>query len=335
MTLAPSAHSGQAELENEGAICELGRSESRQTTWMSRVTSEVNSEFFSEERCVELDGDLDFLDIDGMITYEYEETLKNAVDMFPTEGEVCVSIRHPSETDSPVIAVSDNFEKITGYRRHEVVGKSCRFLDDHCTVDWDAFARRQAAQATGSQTTAVVLNQRKTGEHFVNLVSSRGLVVAERNPDASEGGDRVPTEKMLLVEIHADITNIPEGCVRDRVVEKFADVVERIHSKTLHLIGEMAIAGMRKIDDEFRAATLRERESWRLLPQPHWKMASTAPRARDEVWISQQQQQQHCSRDVCPKLGGCAVGTSFAWGVLLASGMSLGMLGVLARWRNI
>eukprot|EP01041_Mallomonas_annulata_P005998 gene5998-12086_t len=41
-----------------------------------------------------------------------------------------ISISSSTESDYPLIFVNSYFEKMTGYTRHEVIGKNCRFLQD-------------------------------------------------------------------------------------------------------------------------------------------------------------------------------------------------------------
>ena len=45
------------------------------------------------------------------------------------ECKFCVTVANPQSEDSPLIAVSEEFETMTGFSRHEILGVNCRFLN--------------------------------------------------------------------------------------------------------------------------------------------------------------------------------------------------------------
>lgn len=225
-----------------------------------------------DKRSVDLDDDSRPSDVDKLIIFECESVWQAEFGASFPSTDACVSIVDPFSMDSPTIAVSDNFEKITGFRRQEVIGKDCRFLSENCPVEWDDFLRLQIAQATGVPTTATVVNQRKSGDFFVKLVSTRGLLVAEGLEGAGE--------RMLHVEIHLDLTSIPEGWSRERLTERFGAIAESIQLKALPRISQMAVEGM------------TAHGTGRLLAEPRWKEVSSPSRTiGHEFSISQQPQQ--------------------------------------------
>jgi PAS domain S-box-containing protein len=86
-----------------------------------------------------------------------------------------------SQPDIPIIYVSDIFERLTGYSKHEVLGRNCRFLQSpegkvqagvrREFVDNDSvlylkqrIAKRQEAQRS-------LINYRKGGQPFMNLLT--------------------------------------------------------------------------------------------------------------------------------------------------------------------
>merc|ERR1719191_418885 len=141
-----------------------------------------------------------------------ESSIREAIRAVVTNGEFCVTIADPSIPDTPLIAVSEKFEKITGYGRGEVLGKNCRFLNAGCLLDPVDLMRLRAACANGSDFTAVLTNRRKSGEFFLNLLDLRGLTVAT-NPCTGE-------ELWFLVGIQADVTNVGvEGVREDHLAE--------------------------------------------------------------------------------------------------------------------
>lgn len=45
------------------------------------------------------------------------------------ECKFCVTVANPHGEDFPLIAVSEEFETMTGYTRNEILGVNCRFLN--------------------------------------------------------------------------------------------------------------------------------------------------------------------------------------------------------------
>ena len=76
-------------------------------------------------------------------------------------------VTDPSQHDNPIVFVNDAFLKLTGYRRDEILGRNCRFLQGAATNDEDitrvrnAIARREAIEID-------LLNYRKDGSTFWN-----------------------------------------------------------------------------------------------------------------------------------------------------------------------
>jgi PAS domain S-box-containing protein len=83
--------------------------------------------------------------------------------------------------DCPIIYVSDNFQNLTGYNRHEIVGKNCRFLQspdgkvDAGTkrefVANDAVYKLKKAVAERTEIQQSLINYRKGGKPFLNLLT--------------------------------------------------------------------------------------------------------------------------------------------------------------------
>jgi PAS domain S-box-containing protein len=83
--------------------------------------------------------------------------------------------------DCPIIYVSDNFQNLTGYNRHEIVGKNCRFLQSPSGeveagtkrefVANDAVLKLKNAIAEGKEIQQSLINYRKGGKPFLNLLT--------------------------------------------------------------------------------------------------------------------------------------------------------------------
>nr|AML78419.1 putative LOV domain-containing protein [Hydrangea febrifuga] len=71
--------------------------------------------------------------------------------------------------DMPIVYASDAFLKLTGYARHEVLGRNCRFLGG---VDTDSSSISQIKESirTGQPCTVRILNYRKDKSQFWNFL---------------------------------------------------------------------------------------------------------------------------------------------------------------------
>ncbi|GAB1317259.1 hypothetical protein MFIFM68171_07469 [Madurella fahalii] len=83
--------------------------------------------------------------------------------------------------DCPIIYVSDSFEELTGYNRHEILGQNCRFLQSpdgkvqkgsrREFVDNGVVRELRDRVENKEECQAAVLNYRKGGGGFLNLLS--------------------------------------------------------------------------------------------------------------------------------------------------------------------
>ncbi|KAK6080045.1 white collar-1 (GATA zinc finger) [Seiridium cupressi] len=83
--------------------------------------------------------------------------------------------------DCPIIYVSDNFQNLTGYSRHEIIGQNCRFLQAPDAkveagtkrefVDNGAVYNLKQKIAEGKEVQQSLINYRKGGKPFLNLLT--------------------------------------------------------------------------------------------------------------------------------------------------------------------
>lgn len=90
------------------------------------------------------------------------------------ELEMSVVISDPARPDNPMIFVSEEFEKQTGYSVEESLGRNCRFLQGKATNAHAIEAVRQGLQAR-TRFTIDILNFRKDGTPFLNRLRIRPI----------------------------------------------------------------------------------------------------------------------------------------------------------------
>jgi PAS domain S-box-containing protein/diguanylate cyclase (GGDEF)-like protein len=87
-----------------------------------------------------------------------------------------IAIARVSPGNSPLVYVNAAFERLTGYDRHEVLGKDCRYLQG-INRDQPEVARIRAAIAAGEPVDVTIQNYRKDGQAFWNHLSLRPIGV--------------------------------------------------------------------------------------------------------------------------------------------------------------
>jgi PAS domain S-box-containing protein len=75
----------------------------------------------------------------------------------------------------PILSSNTGFELMTGYSREDVVGRNCRFMQGAKSDEGSIHAIRHAVQ-TGSQAHVKLINYRKDGTVFLNMLSLRPLM---------------------------------------------------------------------------------------------------------------------------------------------------------------
>ncbi|RAH70995.1 GATA transcription factor LreA [Aspergillus aculeatinus CBS 121060] len=86
-----------------------------------------------------------------------------------------------TQDDHPIVYVSEAFERLTGYTNDEIVGHNCRFLQGPDGVVYQGMPRKFVDQNTAfrfrstiedrAEIQASIINYRKGGQPFVNLVT--------------------------------------------------------------------------------------------------------------------------------------------------------------------
>jgi PAS domain S-box-containing protein len=90
------------------------------------------------------------------------------------EAEMSVVFSDPSSPDNPMIYVSQEFERQTGFTEAEAIGRNCRFLQGPATNPEAVKAIRHALRAR-TRFTIDILNYRKDGTLFLNRLRIRPI----------------------------------------------------------------------------------------------------------------------------------------------------------------
>lgn len=103
----------------------------------------------------------------GLIPYVLSQILDTCVNG--------VTLSDPDQPDNPIVYANDAFERITGYRQDEIIGRNCRFLQGE-ERDQPEIQRIRDAMRTESEVTVTLRNYRKDGTPFYNEFTIRPLV---------------------------------------------------------------------------------------------------------------------------------------------------------------
>lgn len=87
-----------------------------------------------------------------------------------------VAIARVSARESPLLYVNEGFQHLTGYERHEVLGKDCRYLQGNDRDQPEITSIREAIQAN-EPVDVTLLNHRKDGTTFWNHLRLRPFTV--------------------------------------------------------------------------------------------------------------------------------------------------------------
>jgi len=121
----------------------------------------------------------------------------------------CFIITDPSLQDNPIVYASDDFLSLTEYKREEVLGRNCRFLQGTETSTHKLEEVRKAI-ANGEDVSVTMINYTANGTAFWNklfiaalrdahnnIVNFIGVIVKVAHPDPEdpESGKRLPGEQ--------------------------------------------------------------------------------------------------------------------------------------------
>jgi len=192
--------------------------------------------------------------------------------------DFCVTIADPRTADTELIAVSEGFERLTGYSAEEILGGSCRFLNEGSAGSLWLEMGMRVANKTGAQFSAVMVNRKKSGEFFKVFFNVRGLVIAQ-NVNTGE-------DFWLLVSIQVDVSDLDE--VPEDHLAEVAKCIRRKLAKEFLVLGTSALlrSSAAKLstpegEESKSSDDANDANEWRLVPHAVWKEGLVYPSSKE------------------------------------------------------
>eukprot|EP00927_Polykrikos_kofoidii_P007382 TRINITY_DN13026_c0_g1_i1.p1 TRINITY_DN13026_c0_g1~~TRINITY_DN13026_c0_g1_i1.p1 ORF type:complete len:468 (-),score=53.00 TRINITY_DN13026_c0_g1_i1:133-1350(-) len=189
-----------------------------------------------------------------------------------TECGFAVSAAEPTSMDLELIAVSDSFCKMTGYNREDVIGENCRFLNEGCPLSLEQRSNIRSAANSGTYFSDVIVNRKKDGEPFLNLVDIRGLVIARNS--------RTDEDLWISLAAQMDVTGKKPHDIPGSNMDLLNHVAGRIRKRLISKISELGIGGALlkfKVQRKVHSANSSDNQrvdddgSWQLVLGTMWK----------------------------------------------------------------
>ncbi|HEX5661190.1 MAG TPA: PAS domain S-box protein [Polyangiales bacterium] len=164
-----------------------------------------------------------------------------------------VLITDPTRPDNPIVYCNASFERITGYRESELVGRSCRVLqgDDRDQPELESLREALREERAGH---AVLRNYRKDGELFLNSLSITPVRNAAGQVTNYVGSVEDITERVHMEDQirRAALTDELTGLYNRRGFLLLAEQQLRLAARHRQAVGLLFVDvdGMKRINDE-------------------------------------------------------------------------------------
>ncbi|WP_131115885.1 PAS domain-containing protein [Lichenihabitans psoromatis] len=162
------------------------------------------------------------------LNYEHGQGDPFAAAMRATRMPMVIS--DPRQADNPIVFANEAFQALTGYDRHEIVGRNCRFLQGRDT-DPQSVAELRAAIDAGRNHQVDLLNYRKDGSTFWNALYLSPVRGVDGDIQFFFASQLDVTERVDAQRLIAEQKAIVESEVRSRT----ADLEAALEAKTLLL----------------------------------------------------------------------------------------------------
>lgn len=179
------------------------------------------------------------------------------VDLGPLDLSCSFTISDAQHPEQPIVHCSDTFCTLTGYARHEIIGRNCRFLQSpngqvskgshRIHTDTEAVKHFKMHCSRLQECQASLLNYRKDGTSFINLVTVVPITWDDR------------IDPVFLVGFQVDLIEQP-GAVGDRMANglykvDYRDMVMPVAANLSNSIGSSSHQ-----EKEAKSGTITEQE---------------------------------------------------------------------------
>jgi len=192
---------------------------------------------------------------DELLAAVNEAIVSQAFKSAVQDCKFCVTIASPKGQDYPLVAVSKEFETMTGYLRSEILGVNCRFLNQGVDMDPHDLMNLRIASQTGAPFTAVIPNRKKSGELFLNLLDVRGLTVARET--------RTGEDLWYLIGIQADVSELGEEDMPDDHFDELQKLSDFVRERLMRELSTYALSNSQEEDGQTSQYELLACPAWR------------------------------------------------------------------------
>ncbi len=175
-----------------------------------------------------------------------------------------ISLANPLQPDCPLIFANEQCEEITGYTEHEMVGRNCRLLQCAKTPKTELTKIRKAVRQM-KPATACILNQRKCGKLFWNLLILSPLRVDEKEMFLGCQLDLGSEPRAFDIGVHTDeLANVLEAASpwTDQQGWLHVRASMKMHAQAVLLIAQTRVEMNRPCEDDLPNIKRETRSFW-------------------------------------------------------------------------
>jgi len=188
----------------------------------------------------------------------FHETL--AVSSFQN-SRVSVALADPNLPDCPLVGLSHGFQILTGYSRSEIIGKNCRMLSRGCPINAQQRHELRLACQLHTRFVGVLINRRKNGEVFQNLLHMSSIMVGRRR---------------YIVGVQADVTHL-EYDLAEAHINELQQIVDAIFAANVNAWAAVQIRSFDKAVLTYAERVLLPRCNYELYQEARDAFVSLAP----------------------------------------------------------
>jgi PAS domain S-box-containing protein len=151
-----------------------------QTDW--RIRKLIGKKLLNEEEVASIA--IDTMSRFNIIPYSEYQWLKKVISI-AENLPICITISSSKKEHFgfPLIYVNKHFEKTTGYMRHDIIGKNCKFLQPSTPImkEETQYQLLTACLSQAIPTSVIITNVKKDGTPFYNLLSLKPVMDVDNN----------------------------------------------------------------------------------------------------------------------------------------------------------